>query len=252
MDMRIFKSILSKNREIAATESDDGTNLVASNSIIYDHAKKNWNDRIEEIAKQRDRAWIAAGVSSLFTAAAIGGLIWIGAQSKFVPYIVEVDKLNDAILVAPVESRQASPAEERKAIADWIINIRSIISDPEGQNRNLNNAWNMLSVPSPASQKFQEDMSGDRVPYIRAQKELVSVDGDTKGITITVVGNTWTAGWMEVTRNPKTGQIISKKEWRMQIVTKRAPVTNLEDALKNHTGLFITEYSASEVGGHNG
>jgi len=108
----------------------------------------------------------------------------------------------------------------------------------------------MLAFPSPASQKFQEERDGNGHPYVRSQKELVSVDGDSRGITITVIGDTWTAIWTEITRNPKTGQVAYKKDWRMQIVTKHVPVENLDDALKNWTGLFITDYSASEVGGH--
>jgi len=250
MDKRILKSIFGKRR-VVAEEDDNAGSLVASHSVIYDHARGNWNDRIKEIARQRDLAYIAAGIAWVFAGSALGGVIYIGAQSKFVPYIVEIDKLNDAVLTAPVRPRQASPYEERAAIANWIINARSIISDPEGQNRNISNAWDMLSFPSPASQKFQEEREGDRHPYVRSQKELVSIDGSAKGITITVIGDTWTAVWTEVTRNPKTGQIASKKDWRMQIVTKRVPVEDLESALKNWTGLFITDYSASEVGGHS-
>jgi len=223
---------------------------MASHSVIYDNAKRHWNNRLEEVAKQRDKAWTAAYVSWAFTAVSIFGLIWIGAQSKFIPYIVENNRLNDVALVAPLHPKQYSAGDERDAIANWIINSRSVLSDPEGQNRNLERAWNMLVVPSVASMKFQEEHEGENHPSVRAKKELVSLDGNSEGMTITVVGDTWTAGWTEVTRNPKNGQVISKKDWRMQIVTKRQPVKTLEETLKNHLGLFITEYSATEVKGH--
>ena len=49
--------------------------------------------------------WQILGLLSLLIAlAGVGGMIYIGSQSKFIPYVVEVDKLGRTLAVALVDS----------------------------------------------------------------------------------------------------------------------------------------------------
>ena len=62
----------------------------------YLSARREWNERYGDyIARARSWRWAAFGAIAVALALAIG-VVWQGAQSKVVPYVVEVDKLGDA------------------------------------------------------------------------------------------------------------------------------------------------------------
>ena len=57
------------------------------------NTKNIWNSRISELF-WKYRAWQLLSIISLMvTLVAVSGAIYIGSQSKFIPYIVEVNKL---------------------------------------------------------------------------------------------------------------------------------------------------------------
>ena len=77
----------------------------------YLNARRVWNAHEGEILSSR-RTWQIIGILSLLIAlSAVGGIVYIGQQSKFVPYVVAVDKLGNATAIsradraAPVDSR---------------------------------------------------------------------------------------------------------------------------------------------------
>ena len=66
----------------------------------YLSARREWNERYGDyIARARSWRWAAFGALAVSLVLAIG-VVWQGAQSKVVPYVVEVDKLGDAVAVA--------------------------------------------------------------------------------------------------------------------------------------------------------
>jgi type IV secretory pathway TrbF-like protein len=62
------------------------------------------------------------GILSLLIAlAGVGGVIHIGSQSKFVPYVVQVDKLGQTVAVAPVIApHRADPRVIQASVASFI------------------------------------------------------------------------------------------------------------------------------------
>ena len=67
--------------------------------------------------------------------------------SKAVPYVVEVDKLGDAIAVARAD--RADPADERVLKAQlvaWIVEVRSVSSDPLAQKDALSRSYAMTAA----------------------------------------------------------------------------------------------------------
>ena len=77
----------------------------------YLAARRTWNDHVGGVVSQR-QTWQVIGILSLLIAlAGVGGIIHIGSQSKFVPYVVQVDRLGQAVAVAPAD--RAAPADAR-------------------------------------------------------------------------------------------------------------------------------------------
>ena len=97
----------------------------------YSRAEKIWDDRIGAAAV-RAKNWRIAALSSLMiTALAVGGMVYIGSQSKIVPYIVQVDSKSGAILsVAPTDKRtKANDQEIEFFLWNFTKKARSIPKD---------------------------------------------------------------------------------------------------------------------------
>jgi hypothetical protein len=77
----------------------------------YLAARRTWNEHVGGVVSSR-QTWQVIGILSLLIAlAGVGGIIHIGSQSKFVPYVVQVDRLGQAVAVAPAD--RAAPADAR-------------------------------------------------------------------------------------------------------------------------------------------
>src|ERR1700730_5182139 len=93
----------------------------------YLSARREWNERYGSYIA-RARNWRIAALGSISVSAILaGGVIWLGSQSKLVPFVVEVDKLGQAVGVQRAD--RATPADQRivKAqLAAWIVDVRSV------------------------------------------------------------------------------------------------------------------------------
>src|ERR1700730_18268033 len=93
----------------------------------YLSARREWNERYGSYIA-RARNWRLAALGSISVSAILaGGVLWLGSQSKLVPFVVEVDKLGQAVAVQRAD--RATPADQRivKAqLAAWIVDVRSV------------------------------------------------------------------------------------------------------------------------------
>ena len=96
----------------------------------YLNARRSWNEHVGSVVSSR-MAWQIIGILSLLIAlVSVAGVVYIGSQSKFVPYIIEVDKLGQAVAVQPAQT--ASPTNERVIhayLAAFISDARQVTPD---------------------------------------------------------------------------------------------------------------------------
>jgi type IV secretory pathway TrbF-like protein len=62
----------------------------------YLNARRTWNAHTGSVVSSRQMWQIAGLLCLLITLASVGGMTYIGAQSKFVPFMVPVDNLAQA------------------------------------------------------------------------------------------------------------------------------------------------------------
>ncbi len=66
------------------------------------------------------------------------GLVWVSTRSKFVPYVVEVDKLGYAIGAPSALTENTTPISTdrmvRYELAAFIRNAREVITDPAAEH----------------------------------------------------------------------------------------------------------------------
>jgi type IV secretion system protein VirB5 len=216
----------------------------------YLNARRQWNDHVGSIAASR-RLWQTMAIlSMLIVLACVGGIIAIGSQSKFVPYVVRVDQLGDAVastradLAAPVDARVV-----QAQVASFIQSSRMVTADVDLQKQAIFRVYAMLTPNDPAMAKMTDYLNGtpDASPFARAAKETVSVEINS---VIQQTKASWQVDWTETERD-RQGQPMSPPAKMRALVTVRiAPPTQAtsEDQIhQNPLGVFVQDFSWSRT-----
>lgn len=210
------------------------------------NAKRQWNAREYDVLSSRMLWQIMGIVSLLVTLCAVGGIIYIGQQSKFIPYVVEVDKLGQAVTVMPVD--KARPVDTRiihATIASWISDARMVTPDITVQRAAIFRLYAHLPSEAPATTKMHEFLQSKASnPFYRAAKETVYVSITS---VIPQSNETWQVDWIEETRD-RSGTLKAKSRMRALITVKiQADASNDEEQIRrNPLGILIHDFNWSK------
>ena len=215
----------------------------------YLNARRSWNDHVGGVISAR-QTWQVIGILCLLIAvAAVGGLVHVARQSKFVPYIVEVDKLGQAVAVKPAQSgdEPADPRVVQATIASFVSDARLVTPDVALQRAAVLRVYSVLGSQDPATHKMNEYLNGnpEASPFKRAAKEMVSVE-ITSVMPQTDV--TWQIDWVETARDRQGSPKEPAYRMRALVTVYFLPSTNEEQIRKNPFGLFVRDFSWSRQG----
>jgi len=142
----------------------------------YLNARRAWNSHVGSVLVAA-RTWqIVALLALLIALGAVGGIIYIGSQSRLVPYAVEVDKLGQPLAVNRADTaQQADGRVVRSMVANFIWDARMVTPDGELQTRAINRLYGMLQQHDPAREKMNEcSMEGKIRVHLSAPKRRLS------------------------------------------------------------------------------
>ena len=218
-----------KEPETAAPQTDNP----------YLNARREWNERYGEYIA-RERAWRSiAFFMGAIALLAVFGIVWIGGQSKLIPYVVEVNKLGDAVAArrADVSSRPDARIL-RSQLAEFISNLRSVYLDAAAERNGIKKAYAQINHGGPAYGMLNDYMRQDKHnPFKRAEYESVDVEVQS---VLPLTSDTWRVEWVETTRD-RDGHETSKATWTATItITVQAP-TDEKAILANPTGLYVQD-----------
>ncbi len=111
------------------------------------------------------------------------GVVWQSTRSRFIPYVVEVDKLGYGLTVPKPLIPSTDPAlvdrMERYEVASFIRDSRSVSSDPSAEQHMLND---MLAHAKGAADKYLDEYfhsnNFSHNPFKEAEHQTVSVQID--------------------------------------------------------------------------
>lgn len=215
----------------------------------YLAARRSWNHHLDTVVSQR-QSWQVIGILSLLIAlASVGGLIHIGSQSKFIPYVVEVDKLGQTVALGPVQAADhADPRVIHAAVADWLACARMVSPDVAMQRKCVFKVYSMLATNDPATPKMNEWLNGtaESSPFKRAEKEMVSIEIRT---VIPQTPVTWQVEWVESTRDRQGTMRSPPATWRALVTTYVAETSSTTDEqLRNNPlGIHVRDYAWSRI-----
>jgi type IV secretion system protein VirB5 len=181
----------------------------------------------------------------LITLASIGGIIHIGSQSKFIPYVVQVDKLGETVAAGPVTATATvDPRILTATVSEFISSARMVTPDVALQRKAILKLYSMLSTNDPATGKMNEWLNGVS-PFKRAENEMVSVE--IKSV-LAQTKDTWQVDWLETTRDRLGVVKEAPKNMRSLITvstTENTPQTTEEQIRLNPLGIYIRDFSWS-------
>lgn len=211
-------------------------------SAVYLAARREWNERYGSYIAQA-HAWRLTALASLGVAfIAVAGVVWIGAQNRVVPYVVQTDRLGDAIAVGRAQvSPPADPRLIRAQLARWISNVRSVYVDVAAQKRLITEAYGMLDRNGAGAQVLN-DWFAHNDPFRRAQDETITVAVES---VLPLSASTWRVEWLEDHRT-RQGGVIPPQHWQATISVSVFPPTDDAAILANPTGLYVESFDWSQ------
>jgi type IV secretory pathway TrbF-like protein len=228
-------------KELFRARNGDGTPSLNP----YLDARRVWNSHVDK-AFSSLHVWQLIAVACLLIAlASVGGLIYIGSQAKFVPYVIEVDKLGEAVAVGPAKiAGNADPRVVRASLASFISSARLVTPDQDLQRKAIFAVYGLLHTKDPATQKMNEYLNGtpDTSPFSRAARMTVNTEIST---VLAITGSTWEVDWQETTRDRDGGLIGKPVSMRATLeIYIESPGTNSTQAeiQRNPIGIFIRNF----------
>jgi type IV secretory pathway TrbF-like protein len=208
-----------------------------------------WNNQLFEMHEQKRFLQIIIIAMIILVLVAMSGLIYLSKQSKWVPYLVEVDPYGKSFYVDIIEpTKIQNPRIIQAQLSGFISDSRTISSDHSLMKKSIFRIYSMLSPQAPATAKMNEwlNKSEDSNPFKRSEKELVEIE------ILNVMPQskeTWQLDWTEIRRGVQ-GNLIEEYKMRALITIKISPSNEnmSESDLKlNPTGIFVQDFSWSKL-----
>jgi type IV secretion system protein VirB5 len=214
----------------------------------YLNAKRAWNEHAGAIISSRQIWQAVAILTLLISLGAVGGIIHLASQSKFIPYVIEVDKLGQAAAVKRAD--RAADVDERiihATLAAFVHDVRMVSFDRNAQNDAIWRVFALLQSSDPATGKITDYMKDPITsPTKRAAEFSVGVEIAS---ALRQTQDTWEVNWTERVWNR---QGVRVEQYRMRglltiyIVPPTAATTE-EEIRKNPMGIFVRDFTWSRV-----
>ncbi len=220
-------------------------------SSPYLNARRSWNEHVGQVVTAA-KVWQAVGIGSLVVAAiAVLGMVSVAKQSRFVPYIVEVDKLGQVAAVRQASAIDAASLSGvvKAELATFITKARLVTPDQQLQANAIRDVYALLANSDPATAKMNEWFNGSKEnnPFFRAGKVLVSAS--INGI-IPQSQDSWQVDWTE-TVTTRDGHPESVTNLRALITVYIVPATastTEQEIQRNPIGLYVKDFNWSKIG----
>lgn len=184
--------------------------------------------------------WRATAIAALAVALfAVGGMVYTANQNTFIPYVIAVDSLGEAMAVGKAnEAATADKRVVRAQIARFINNARSVYVDADAMRAVIDELMGLVPQGS-AARKALNDQFAATSPFDRAKSETASVEVLA---VLPMGGKTWRAEWRETIRT-RAGEVVSVEDWQGSFTVVVAPPSDEPTILRNPLGVYIREFN---------
>jgi type IV secretion system protein VirB5 len=205
--------------------------------------RKEFDNRYERLVKNAASWRKIAFAMFLLLAASMGTVLWMAQGVKVVPFIVQVDQHGYDIAVKPVEA--SSVKDDRiitARLAEFVMNVRTVYTDPAATMTCVKRAYNSIAAKSPAQAKvdiwFRENN-----PFAKTE-ETVNVNVQSVLRLTPESSTSWQIEWGEKTY--LRGTLASERFYKGVFIIETAPPTSVNEIMLNPLGVFISDLDITE------
>lgn len=211
--------------------------------------RRTWNDYLAAQVASRKLWQTMTCLSLLIALVAVFGCVYNCTKSKYIPYVIEVDKLGH---VAPTSGPlEISTFDNQRVIqatlADFIEQARTVTPDVSIQRKLIFKLYDKMNPSDPATMKMNDFLNGDpdKNPYKRAETEMVNVEITS---VLAQSEHTYQVEWDESTRS-RNGALKNKAHWKALITVYIVDSRDFTEEMirKNPAGIFIENFSWTKI-----
>lgn len=227
---------IGSRKKVADSNGDPKTAVPTGDPYI--DGQRVWLERYGSYVQQAYNWRLVALIEAIALVCAVVGIIYLASQTKFVPYIVAVDKVGMAIGVSPAERASTIDSRVVRAqLAYWITCARSVVTDRIVSLNNITQTYAFVASETPAF--------GYLNAYYPAEGHSPLVRGQTETDTISVADilpvsqSSYEIQWTETIRDLH-GRVKSTQTWEGTVEVAFRPPADEQTILRNPLGLYIT------------
>ncbi|WP_323993354.1 conjugal transfer protein TrbF [Nguyenibacter sp. L1] len=205
----------------------------------YQKAAQLWDERIGS-ARVQARSWRLMAFGSLLLSAGLGAaLVWQSARGTIVPWVVQVDKLGEAQVVAPATSGYL-PTDPQIAwsLARFIEDVRGLSSDPVVVRQDWLRAYDFTTAAGAAALNDEARLND---PFARIGREQVEVDVSS---VIRASPASFRIAWTE--RHYRDGAYTGTERWTAILSVLIAAPHDADRLRRNPLGVFVSAINWSK------
>lgn len=211
----------------------------------YLEARRDWDERYADLVLGKRNWQVAAAGLLLLSLVLAGSNVWLVRRSRFVPYVVEVDRLGYGLTVPKPLIPSSEPAlvdrMERYEVASFIRNSRSVSGDPATEQHMLDD---MLAHAKAAADKYLDEYFHSENfahnPFKIAEHQTVSVQIDS---ILELSEHSFQVRWTEQARDPSGVVSRPPTHWEAALKTQIVPPSSDEAIVSNPLGFYVTQLS---------
>jgi type IV secretion system protein VirB5 len=175
------------------------------------------------------------------------GMVWLSARSRFVPYVVEVDKLGYALgapsALTENTTRISTDRMVRYELAAFIRNAREVITDPAAEHQLIGQVYSRARGPAyKFLENYYHENELEHDPFKVAQHQSVSVQIDS---ILPLSKATWQVRWTEE-ESGLDGSPVATTHWEAALDTTIISATSDASILENPLGFYVTQLNWTE------
>ncbi len=205
----------------------------------YQTAAQVWDERIGS-ARVQAKNWRTMAFGSLVLSAGLAGaLVWQSLRGSIVPWVVEVDKLGQAQVIAPATA-DYTPADPQIAwyLAEFIKDVRSAPADPVIVRQNWLRAYDFTTTSGAVA--LNEYARADD-PFAKLGKQQIAVDVSS---VIRASPSSFRVAWTE--HRYEDGALTDNARWTAILTIAIDSPTDAEKLRKNPLGIYVSAINWSK------
>ena len=214
----------------------------------YVEARREWDERYADLVLGKRNWQIAAGGLLLLALILASDTFWLIGRSRYIPYVVEVDKLGYALTVpqplSPTSVPDVAARVQRYEVAAFIRNARSVTSDPQVEHQVLNS---LLAHARGAADRFLDAYYHSdgftHNPFKLAEKQTVSIEINS---ILQLSPSSYQVRWSEQQRDLNGVVTSAPTHWEAVLQTQIVPPNSDDAIVSNPLGFYVTQISWTE------